>query len=280
MINAVWIDNVSNFFEENTTFRVIVDAYFILFIISFVIYLMFRFKKALLLWIIGVVIGIITWFSSVAGLVVSQVIYPAVLGSYIVISFIILAPEVRKHMEFNSDNSIKTNKKSYTTKSTIEAIVDAAFDLSANKVGALITVELGISLDQYASRAISLNSDVSKELLEQIFIKDSPLHDGGVIIRGNKIICAAAYYNLTQDISLDKTVGSRHRAGVGISEVTDSLTVIVSEETGSVHFANQGIMQEVYTKNELIEWLSTYLGEGENTLWKNSKIISLLYCLQ
>lgn len=266
MINAVWIDKVSNFFEENTTFRVIVDAYFILFIISFVIYLMFRFKKALLLGIIGVVIGIITWFSSIAGLVVSQVIYPAVLGSYIVISFIILAPEVRKHMEFNSDNSIKTNKKSYTTKSTIEAIVDAAFDLSANKVGALITVELGISLDQYASRAISLNSDVSKELLEQIFIKDSPLHDGGVIIRGNKIICAAAYYNLTQDISLDKTVGSRHRAGVGISEVTDSLTVIVSEETGSVHFANQGIMQEVYTKNELIEWLSTYLGEGENTL--------------
>jgi diadenylate cyclase len=143
---------------------------------------------------------------------------------------------------------------------TKEAIVDAVFNLSSNKIGALITLEQHNSLDQYAQRAIQLNSDISKELLEQIFIKDSPLHDGGVIIRGNKIVCAGAYYVLTQDDSLDKTVGSRHRAGVGISEVTDSLTIIVSEETGIVHVANAGFMKIMDNKNELLEYLNLFLG--------------------
>ena len=95
-----------------------------------------------------------------------------------------------------------------STESTREAIADAVFHMSSTKVGALITIEQHNSLDQYAERAIQLNSDISKELLEQIFIKDSPLHDGGVIIRGNKIVCAGAYYVLTQDDRLDKTVGS------------------------------------------------------------------------
>ena len=87
-------------------------------------------------------------------------------------------------------------------------------------------------------------------------------NDGGVIIRGNKIICAAAYYTLTQDTSLDKTIGSRHRAGVGISEMTDSLTIIVSEETGHVHVANQGFMRQIDNKNDLIDYLNTYLGRN------------------
>jgi len=117
-----------------------------------------------------------------------------------------------------------------------------------------------MSLEQYSERAITLNSDVSKELLEQIFIKDSPLHDGGVIIRGNKIICAAAYYTLTQDQTIDKTVGSRHRAGMGISEISDSVTIIVSEETGNIHFAHSGFMEITSTKNELFEYLDLYLG--------------------
>ena len=92
---------------------------------------------------------------------------------------------------------------SSSNETTKEAIADAVFNLSSTKVGALITIEQHNTLDQYAERAIQLNSDVSKELLEQIFIKDSPLHDGGVIIRGNKIVCAGAYYTLTLDESLD-----------------------------------------------------------------------------
>ena len=149
-----------------------------------------------------------------------------------------------------------------STQASKEAIVDAVFNMSSTKVGALITIEQHNSLDQYAERAIQINSDISRELLEQIFIKDSPLHDGGVIIRGNKIVCAGAYYLLTQDDSLEKTTGSRHRAGVGISEITDSLTIIVSEETGTVHVANAGFMKVMDNKNELLEYLNLFLGKN------------------
>ena len=149
-----------------------------------------------------------------------------------------MGPDLRKMFEYRR---ISENKDTliHASGETKEAIAEAVFNLSSNKVGALITIEQHNSLDQYAQRAIQLNSDISKELLEQIFIKDSPLHDGGVIIRGNKIICAGAYYVLTQDESLDKTIGSRHRAGVGVSEVTDSLTIIVSEETGKISLAKE-----------------------------------------
>ena len=191
---------------------------------------------------------------------ISKAIYGVALGSYAVCAIVILAPEIRKMMEFHKGDDNKKTMLISSTQATKEAIVDAVFNMSSNKVGALITIEQHISLEQYAERAITLNSDISKELLEQIFIKDSPLHDGGVIIRGNKIVCAAAYYTLSQDQSIEKTVGSRHRAGVGISEITDSLTIIVSEETGDVHIAAAGFMNLMNNKNELLEYINIYLG--------------------
>lgn len=253
------IPELADFFNENPVAKIIIDAYLALFIISLIVFLTIKFKKALILVIIGLAMLAIYYFSSMGGLTLSSRLYEIALTGYIVICAVILAPELRKMMEFHK--SVETNKSSISsTQATIEAVADAVFDMSAVKVGALITIEQHISLEQYAERAISLNSDISKELLEQIFIKDSPLHDGGVIIRGNKIICAAAYYTLTQDQSLDKTVGSRHRAGVGISEITDSLTIIVSEETGHVHVANQGFMKQIDNKTDLLDYLNTYLG--------------------
>ena len=253
------IPELAEFFNNNIVAKIIIDAYLALFIISTIVFLVLKFKKALILVLIGVIMLGAYYFASLAGLVLSSILYEIALGSYVVICAVILAPELRKLMEFHKSNEA-TKTSISSTQATIEAIADAVFDMSAGKVGALITIEQHISLEQYAERAISLNSDISKELLEQIFIKDSPLHDGGVIIRGNKIMCAAAYYTLTQDTSLDKTVGSRHRAGVGISEITDSLTIIVSEETGRVHVANQGFMKQIDNKNDLLDYLNTYLG--------------------
>ena len=253
------IPEIQGFFNNNVVARIIIDAYLSLLVISIVVFLVLKFKKALIMMIIGVIMLGIYYFSVIADLTLSKRIYEIALASYIVISVVILAPELRKLMEFHKTTE-QTKTALTSTQATIEAIAEAVFDMSSMKVGALITIEQHISLEQYSERAISLNSDISKELLEQIFIKDSPLHDGGVIIRGNKIICAAAYYTLTQDTSLDKTVGSRHRAGVGISEITDSLTIIVSEETGHVHVANQGFMKQIDNKNDLLDYLNTYLG--------------------
>ncbi|MBR6072346.1 MAG: diadenylate cyclase [Acholeplasmatales bacterium] len=253
------ISGVSEFFDNNPVARIIIDAYLALFIVSLIVFLTIKFKKALILVIIGLIMLGIYYFALMGGFVLSTRLYEIALTGYVVICAVILAPELRKMMEFHK--STEASKASISsTQATIEAVADAVFDMSAVKVGALITIEQHISLEQYAERAIALNSDISKELLEQIFIKDSPLHDGGVIIRGNKIICAAAYYTLTQDTSLDKTIGSRHRAGVGISEITDSLTIIVSEETGHVHVANQGFMKQIDNKNDLLDYLNTYLG--------------------
>ncbi len=254
------IDDITQFFNDNIAATIIIDAYLALLLISFVIFLCFKFKKAINLTIVGVLLVLIKLASDQFGFKISSLLYTIFLTSYVVICVILIAPELRKLMEYHKAEDNKKAMVLSSTQATREAIVDAVFNMSAAKVGALITFELHNSLEQYAERAINLNSDISRELLEQIFIKDSPLHDGGVIIRGNKIICAAAYYTLTQDQTLDKTVGSRHRAGLGLSEITDSLTIIVSEETGTVHIAVAGLMNVMSTKSELLEYINIYLG--------------------
>jgi diadenylate cyclase len=115
------------------------------------------------------------------------------------------------------------------------------------------------TLDQYSERAIVMNSDVSKELLINIFTPLTPLHDGAVIIRGDKIICAGAYFVLSENQNFDKTMGSRHRAGLGISEVSDSLTVIVSEETGHISIAVEGILLKINDRDKLLEYVNMFL---------------------
>lgn len=250
---------IVEFFQNNLWLRIIVDAYFALIIVSLLIFFALRFRKALNLLIIGVLIFVLYYISRWLNLTVSTKLYGYIIPVYGVVCVVLCGPDLRKLLESHRNNETRDVLISASGE-TKEAIADAVFNLSSNKIGALITLEQHNSLEQYAQRAIQLNSDISKELLEQIFIKDSPLHDGGVIIRGNKIVCAGAYYVLTQDDSLDKTVGSRHRAGVGISEVTDSLTIIVSEETGIVHVANAGFMKIMDNRNELLEYLNLFLG--------------------
>ena len=254
------MEMIIDFFKTNDIAKIILDGYFTLLLVSFVIFLIFRFKKALTLAVIGMISLIILKLSQLLGLVMAEELYSVLMEIYLLASVMILAPDLRKLMETHKKYENKTDVFTLSTQATKEAIVDAVFNMSSMKVGALITFEQHNSLDQYAERAITLNSDISRELLEQIFIKDSPLHDGGVIIRGNKIVCAGAYYVLTQDDTLDKTVGSRHRAAVGVSEITDSLTVIVSEETGKIQVANAGFMITMHNKTDLLEYLNKYLG--------------------
>lgn len=257
----MFMESIIEFFNNYPVVRICLDAYLALIIVSLLVFLSIKFKKIFVLTMVGIFIGVVSWFSQQIGLEISKRIYPVLFSSYIVIVVVLTAPEIRKIMETNRKIDTRADMFISSTEATREAIVEAVFHMSSTKVGALITIEQHNSLDQYAERAIQLNSDISKELLEQIFIKDSPLHDGGVIIRGNKIVCAGAYYVLTQDESLDKTVGSRHRAGVGISEITDSLTIIVSEETGAVHVATAGCMVAIDNKAALLEYINLFLGK-------------------
>ncbi len=162
---------------------------------------------------------------------------------------IIFQPELRRALEqlgrkrfmlrfFNfGDNSDKDERFSVKT---ADEIVDACYKMGAVKTGALIVIEQDIILEEYVKTGIPIDGIVTSQLLINIFEHNTPLHDGAVIIRGNRVVAATCYLPLTDNVNLSKALGTRHRAGVGISEATDSLTIIVSEETGKVSVAFGG----------------------------------------
>ena len=162
---------------------------------------------------------------------------------------IIFQPELRRALEqlgrkrfmlrfFNfGDNSDKDERFSVKT---ADEIVDACYKMGAVKTGALIVIEQDIVLEEYIKTCIPLDGIGTSQLLINIFEHNTPLHDGAVIIRGNRVVAATCYLPLTDNVNLSKALGTRHRAGVGISEATDSLTIIVSEETGKVSVAFGG----------------------------------------
>lgn len=160
---------------------------------------------------------------------------------------VLFAPEIRHILEnvgkvsvFSKLSILSQNEKSQL----IDELLKAVDHLSKSQIGALISIEQGNSLNEYVQTGVAINSTVSHELLENIFYPKTPLHDGAVIIQGLHIACASAFYPLT-NASLRSSYGTRHRAALGISEVTDSLTIIVSEETGLISYAYKGELKRV-----------------------------------
>lgn len=155
---------------------------------------------------------------------------------------IIFQPELRLAL---SRLSVKGKKYREITEfdKFLDSIAQSIYRLSERRIGALVLLENQDSLDEYANKSVVLNAQFSPELLESIFITTTPLHDGAVIIRGTMIISAATILPLADDSTqLSKSMGTRHRAGLGISQVTDALIIVVSEETGKVSIARDGIM--------------------------------------
>ena len=161
-------------------------------------------------------------------------------------ALIIFQPELRRALEelgrgnifatfFNFDSAVK---EELFDEQVITEIGRAATEMSKAKTGALIVIEKGISLQDYEKTGILVDGRVSSQLLINIFEHNTPLHDGAVIIRGNRIVSATCYLPLTASQDLSKELGTRHRAAVGISEVTDSYTIVVSEETGAISLAH------------------------------------------
>ena len=140
-----------------------------------------------------------------------------------------------------------------------EQLMSSVDFLSKRKIGALITVERNVNLTPFINKALMINADVSKELLTSIFIPSTPLHDGAVIIRGNKILCAKTYYPSTERTDLPMTYGTRHRAAIGISEQSDALTIVVSEETGNVSVTINRQMEYNVSKETLNLYFEKFL---------------------
>lgn len=183
------------------------------------------------------------------------------LASVLIIGLIVIfQPELRRVLEqlgqkklfaglISFDNG-KDVKERFTDR-TINEIVRACFEMGAVKTGALIVMEQDVRLSDYERTGINVDAAVSSQLLINIFEKNTPLHDGAVIVRGNRVVAATCYLPLSDNMELSKQLGTRHRAAVGISEVSDSLTIIVSEETGHVSVAKRGVIISNVSSDEL-----------------------------
>ena len=189
-----------------------------------------------------------------------------ILNYGVIAVIVIFAPELRRALEslgrsrifkvlFNPE-LLKNSTERFSLK-TEEDIVKACFDMGKVRTGALIVIERDGSLSDYEATGISLDSKVSYQLIVNIFEKNTPLHDGAVIVRGDRIVSATCYLPLTDNRRIPKELGTRHRAALGISEVSDSLTLVVSEETGEVSCAFRGNLVRGLKQKDLIEKLES-----------------------
>ncbi|GFH40757.1 diadenylate cyclase CdaA [Lactococcus insecticola] len=185
----------------------------------------------------------------------------------VIAAVIIFQPEIRRGLEslgrttnvfsfgMNGDN---TQRKS----SHIKAY-EKSFDyMSERKIGALIVIEQSQTLEEYISTGIRLDADITAELLINIFIPNTPLHDGAVIIQNDKIVVTSAYLPLTENGKISKEFGTRHRAAIGVSEVSDAITLIVSEETGAISITHNGEFMPDLSKSEFHDFLIKNLSES------------------
>lgn len=197
---------------------------------------------------------------------------------------VVLQPELRSALEelgrknfFASllDSSNKREDGRFSDR-TINEIVKASMEMGKVKTGALIVIEHEQPLKEYERTGIDVDGIISSQLLINIFEHNTPLHDGAVIVRGNRVVSATCYLPLSDNMALSKDLGTRHRAGVGISEVTDSLTVIVSEETGKISVAYGGELERnldaARLKERLLEIQDKPVEEKKRKLWKGKGV--------
>ncbi|MBB6447883.1 diadenylate cyclase CdaA [Bacillus benzoevorans] len=175
---------------------------------------------------------------------------------------IIFQPEIRRALEQLGRGKIfsrSSSREEEDQEGMLEAIFKAVDYMAKRRIGALISVERDTGMDDYVETGIELNSRVSAELLINIFIPNTPLHDGAVILQRNRVAAAACYLPLSESPFISKELGTRHRAAVGISEVTDSITVVVSEETGAVSLTKNGELHRDLSKDNFREMLTKEL---------------------
>ncbi|MFP4187617.1 MAG: diadenylate cyclase CdaA [Acholeplasmataceae bacterium] len=239
--------------------KVLLDTYIVWIFVYFIFKFLVHNKRMLNLVVSFVLVYVIAYIAARLELVVSEPVLTYVVEWLPIIFIFIMAPDIRRSLEVLWKTDARKTSIVMGSEKTKRNIVDAVMELSENRTGALITIEKHNTLDQYAERAVMMHSEVSKELLINVFTPRTPLHDGAVIIRGDQILCAGAYFVLSDNQNFERTMGSRHRAGLGISEMTDSMTLIVSEETGGISIAIEGIMLKITSREKLMEYVNMFM---------------------
>lgn len=240
--------------------------------ILIVAYLIYRFIKALTgTKIMSLVQGVIfflvlrfiaEWigFTTITYLMNQVITYGVIAG------VVIFTPEIRAGLEkFGRSTQVFLQKQYVSSESAlVDALIKSVAYMGPRKIGALIAIEQTQTLQEYIATGIPLNADISSQLLINIFIPNTPLHDGAVIVGQNKIVAACAYLPLSESKAISKEFGTRHRAAIGLSENSDALTIIVSEETGAISVTRKGQFLHDLSTDEFETVLRTYLMSNSN----------------
>ena len=250
-MEASWTDNILNYFKNLGSnplnlVSIIID----LAIVLFLAYCFVKVVKGSRAWqlIKGIIFLVIaTWLSGVFHLIILNTILTGIMNWGVIALIVIFQPELRRALEqlgtnkfakfFGIDKDIATK-----TKEDIYKVVIATEEKKKKKTGALIVIERDINIQDIIATGIPMDADVSPQLLVNIFVPKTPLHDGAVVISNNKIAAAACVLPLANDNDIAKELGTRHRAAIGISKESDSIVVVVSEETGKVSVAKDGTL--------------------------------------
>lgn len=252
-------------------------------IVTYLIYNVLKFTRNTKVWTIlkGTFVIIILWLvSSLLGLNILKFLLGQVLLYGMFVLLIIFQPELRMGLEKIGNRSFKSLKvrnfffKGNGTiepyklnRSEVDALVESAFYMSKRRIGALISIEIENNLNEYIKTGIPINAKISKELLENIFTPNVPLHDGALIIKHGRIEAGSCYLPLSSSTEISKELGTRHRAAIGLSERTDALTLIVSEETGAISITRNGQLYRGLNREELVRMLELVLLEDyENSI--------------
>ena len=209
---------------------------------------------------------IITWLSGILNLRIVHSVLTSILPSGVVALIVIFQPEIRRALEqlgtnkltnfFGMEKSIETK-----TREDIYKIVIAVCEMAKTKTGALIVIQRDISLSDIIATGIEIDSEISPQLIVNIFVPKTPLHDGAIVIRNNKIAAGACILPLANNADISKELGTRHRAAVGISKESDAIAIVVSEESGKISIAKDGTLiadvKEEVLKNILIKNIIT-----------------------
>ncbi|MBQ7976201.1 MAG: diadenylate cyclase CdaA [Clostridia bacterium] len=224
--------------------------------------------------VVFAVLAISNWFH----LTIINYILSAIVQVGVFALVVLFQPELRSLLERLGRSRVgklidyatnEVGQAEYGEETVIGNVVDAVTEMSREKTGALIVIERDTKLGDHTKRGTKIDADVSKELLQNIFFKNSPLHDGAVIIRNGRIHSAGCFLPLTSNDNLSTELGTRHRAALGISEVSDAMIIVVSEETGKISIALGGSLTRNVTKEPLRHALERFFdSEAERNFVK------------
>ena len=224
------------------------------------------------------VVFVLYWVSDWLGFKALNWILQLVVNSGAVVLVVLFQDELRRALErigrASSASHIRAGEKKELGASVTEEIITALTRLSRRRVGALIIIERKTGLQDIIDTGTRIDSEISAPLIENIFEPNTPLHDGAVIVRGYRIEAAACLLPLSQDTSISRDLGTRHRAALGVSEITDSVTLIVSEETGIISMARGGRITRYLDATSLRQVLEEIYGDESA---ENGSLLSLLF---